>query len=120
MNKAVVTLELPVDLYGKLQTLAAEKQTNPLDVVDRLITTAHQQRGGMRKLNVLGNNADLSKTSRIDDVSSISNSEAILPTFDSIPQRIPGLHAGTVWMSDDFDEPLPDEFWLGEADEILT
>jgi hypothetical protein len=29
--------------------------------------------------------------------------------------RIPGLHAGTTWVSDDFDEPLPDEFWLGET-----
>lgn len=28
--------------------------------------------------------------------------------------RIPGLHAGKIWMSDDFDDPLPDEFWLGE------
>lgn len=33
-----------------------------------------------------------------------------------IPQtaRIPGLHAGTTWVSDDFDAPLPDSFWLGE------
>ena len=30
-----------------------------------------------------------------------------------IGQRIPGLHPGH-WMSDDFDEPLPDDFWLGE------
>jgi hypothetical protein len=30
-----------------------------------------------------------------------------------IGQRIPGLHPGH-WMSDDFDESLPDEFWLGE------
>jgi hypothetical protein len=30
--------------------------------------------------------------------------------------RIAGLHAGTMWMSDDFDDPLPDEFWLGEDD----
>lgn len=29
--------------------------------------------------------------------------------------RIPGLHAGTTWVSDDFDDPLPDEFWLGET-----
>jgi hypothetical protein len=28
--------------------------------------------------------------------------------------RVPGLHAGTTWVSDDFDAPLPDEFWLGE------
>lgn len=27
--------------------------------------------------------------------------------------RVAGLHPGH-WMSDDFDEALPDEFWLGE------
>lgn len=27
--------------------------------------------------------------------------------------RIAGLHAGMGWVSDDFDEPLPDEFWTG-------
>ena len=25
--------------------------------------------------------------------------------------RIPGLHAGDIWTSDDFDAPLPDQFW---------
>ena len=28
--------------------------------------------------------------------------------------RVAGLHEGQVWMSDDFDDPLPDSFWLGE------
>ncbi len=28
--------------------------------------------------------------------------------------RIPDLHAGQTWVSDDFDAPLPDSFWLGE------
>jgi len=28
--------------------------------------------------------------------------------------RIPGLHLGNAWISDDFNEPLSDEFWLGE------
>ena len=27
--------------------------------------------------------------------------------------RIPGLGIGSMWVSDDFDQPLPDEFWLG-------
>jgi hypothetical protein len=27
-------------------------------------------------------------------------------------QRVPGLDAGTTWVSDDFDEPLPDSFWF--------
>jgi hypothetical protein len=29
-------------------------------------------------------------------------------------QRVAGLHEGQIWMSDDFNEPLPDEFWLGD------
>lgn len=29
--------------------------------------------------------------------------------------RVPGLHQNAIWISNDFDEPLPDEFWLGEA-----
>jgi hypothetical protein len=28
--------------------------------------------------------------------------------------RKPGLHRGAFEISDDFDEPLPDSFWLGE------
>lgn len=26
-------------------------------------------------------------------------------------QRVAGLHAGAIWTSEDFDEPLPEEFW---------
>jgi len=29
------------------------------------------------------------------------------------PRRF-GLHEGEVWMSDDFNAPLPDSFWPGE------
>lgn len=28
-------------------------------------------------------------------------------------QRVPGLHPGSMKASDDFDAPLPDEFWVG-------
>ena len=30
------------------------------------------------------------------------------------PGRRAGLHPGAMVMSDDFDDPLPDSFWLGE------
>ena len=33
---------------------------------------------------------------------------------ESESPRILGLHQGQGWMSEDFDEPLPDEFWLGK------
>lgn len=45
----------------------------------------------------------------------VESVEASLPS----PQPFQfGLHHGLVWMSDDFDAPLPDSFWLGDdADE---
>jgi hypothetical protein len=38
----------------------------------------------------------------------------------SQPARVLGLHKGQLWMSDDFDAELPDEFWLGTDDEPAT
>ena len=45
----------------------------------------------------------------------------LVPLNTPIPSRIPGLHAhlGAAWVSDDFDDPLPDEFWIG-TDETPT
>jgi len=33
----------------------------------------------------------------------------------SLRQRIAGLHHGAITASPSFDEPLPDEFWAGNA-----
>jgi len=32
-----------------------------------------------------------------------------------IGKRVAGLHSGTIWMSEDFDEPLSEDFWTGDA-----
>ncbi len=32
-----------------------------------------------------------------------------------VGQRVAGPHAGAIWTSEDFDEPLPDEFRTGRA-----
>lgn len=29
-------------------------------------------------------------------------------------KRVGNLNPGSIWISDGFDAPLPDEFWLGE------
>jgi hypothetical protein len=29
----------------------------------------------------------------------------------SLNKRVLGLHKGKIWMSDDFNEPLPDDYW---------
>ena len=37
----------------------------------------------------------------------------IVPMADSPTPRIAGLHPGAIWTSEDFDEPLPEDFWAG-------
>jgi hypothetical protein len=41
----------------------------------------------------------------------------VMPRTTPLKQRIPGLSQGpegSFYMSEDFDEPLPDSFWFGE------
>ena len=37
----------------------------------------------------------------------------LVPFSEVAPGRVADLNKGEIWMSDDFDEPLPDEFWTG-------
>ena len=39
----------------------------------------------------------------------------LLPPEQTIAERVPGLHRGEIWMSDDFDAPLPDSFWSEQS-----
>ena len=39
----------------------------------------------------------------------------VVPIVISSMPRMAGLHAGAIWTSDDFDEPLPEDFWTGAA-----
>jgi antitoxin (DNA-binding transcriptional repressor) of toxin-antitoxin stability system len=36
----------------------------------------------------------------------------LVPLVKPPPNRVFGQHRGQVWMSPDFDDPLPDDFWL--------
>lgn len=38
----------------------------------------------------------------------------LVPVSPSNSSRQPDLHNGAIWTSDDFDQPLPDEFWMAE------
>jgi antitoxin (DNA-binding transcriptional repressor) of toxin-antitoxin stability system len=39
----------------------------------------------------------------------------LVPVSSSTSSRLPNLHSGAIWTSDDFDQPLPDEFWMAEV-----
>jgi len=40
---------------------------------------------------------------------------SLVPMKSPGGERIPGLHPDAIKTSDDFDQPLPDEFWTGKA-----
>ena len=37
----------------------------------------------------------------------------IVPVVSPTTPRVAGLHAGAIQTSEDFDEPMPEEFWTG-------
>ena len=37
----------------------------------------------------------------------------LVPMAGAPTPRVAGLHPGAIWTSEDFDEPLPEEFWTG-------
>ena len=59
----------------------------------------------------------LSAEERVQVARALRDLEAVkerLASAQAKPPRRAGLHPGAMVMSEDFDEPLPDRFWLGE------
>lgn len=82
------TIELLEELLGKLQHLLPENQQLLLTFAEFLLE---------RQMRSIPENTSV---------------KAAPPPGQ---QRVLGLHQGMGWMSEDFNEPLPDTFWLGEA-----
>jgi len=39
----------------------------------------------------------------------------LVPLASHPVKRVPGLHAGSMTIHADFDQPLPDDFWFGTS-----
>ncbi len=51
-----------------------------------------------------------------NDVIIVENNKPLarlVPISEDNQRRIAGLNKGKIWVSEDFDEPLPEEFWTG-------
>ncbi len=63
----------------------------------------------------------MSEVSRIIDYGQallgMSKSRQPIPEDKALKVRVLGLHRGAMQMSPDFDDPLPDSFWLGDESE---
>jgi len=70
-------------------------------------------------------NVDEAKNQLADLITIASEGGEVIITRDGKPlarlvpvaqvkKRTAGLNRGSIWTSKDFDEPLPDKFWLGQ------
>ncbi|MBC7812348.1 MAG: toxin-antitoxin (TA) system antitoxin [Burkholderiales bacterium] len=66
---------------------------------------------------------DIAETNLTDLLTLVEEGTEVILTKDEVPlarmlpmkpPRKPSLHAGMIRTSDDFDEPLGDDFWLGK------
>lgn len=48
-----ITIQLPARLYAELQSLAVDEQTDPVEIVARLVATARQRRAWLQDLTAL-------------------------------------------------------------------
>ena len=53
MDVSPVTIRLPASLYAELESLATEEQTDPVEMIGRLVTMAGQRRAWLRDLAAL-------------------------------------------------------------------
>ena len=53
MDAPVVTVRLPASLYAELESLATEEQTDPIEMIGRLVKVASQRRAWLRDLTAL-------------------------------------------------------------------
>lgn len=45
----------------------------------------------------------------------LKDGETPIARIVPVSSRTAGLHEGSIWMSPDFDEPLPEKFWTGKS-----
>lgn len=84
------------ELQGKWLLLPPGLQQQVLDFMEFLLDK-HQ-------LSRLSSNSELRDGSQEEAAEVVPNAKK---------PRVLGLNQGDVWMSNDFDEPLSDDFWLG-------
>jgi prevent-host-death family protein len=82
-----------------------EQLTTTVDVNE-----ARQQLSKLLALARAGNDVIISEASI-----PIARLTAVTPSSSTRKPRVAGLHAGAIWVSEDFDEPLPDSFWTGTS-----
>ncbi len=85
-----MTISIPLHLDDTTEQILSYEAKQRGISIETLVLQFVQQGIGLKKQTTLSNTTPVTK------------------------QRVLGLHQGLGWMSEDFDAPLGDEFWLQE------
>jgi len=58
MDTELVSLQIPARLFDRIKELAEQENTDPVEVVNQLITMAHQRRAWLNDLSTLRDQVD--------------------------------------------------------------
>jgi hypothetical protein len=94
MSDTVLTLEIPEALVERAQAVQIDLRQTLIDALQAKLPPIKEDVEILLQHRLSGNAL-----------------EAALRAYRS-GERVLGLHVGAFWMSEDFNDPLPDEFWL--------
>ena len=76
-----------------------------MNAIQKTVDVSVAQMSVQELLTLLNEGADVLLTNGNNPIA------RLVPIVQENPPRIAGLHLGAISTSDDFDEPLTDEFW---------
>jgi Arc/MetJ-type ribon-helix-helix transcriptional regulator len=104
MSKKTVTVELPAELVEKMQQVNADLSAFIAEAVRR----------DLERLGMVPHRPMNERMPTQEEIDAAVRESAARNASGLYPKRQLGLMKGQIWMSDDFDDPLPESFWLGE------
>ena len=107
MSDVLFTIRLPEELAAKAKAANVEIEAFLIDSLERKLAGATEGVDTQQTTNRMPTRAEVEAEIR---------QSAKRVESGKYPMRTLGLNKGTVWVSHDFDDPLPDEFWFGGDD----
>jgi hypothetical protein len=106
MSDKPLTVEIPEELLTQVESAQLDVRQIMIEAFNREINRLHLISSHGSTLLARYPSDEAIEQAIQDSLNRVASGVAGLRTL--------GLNAGSMWMSDDFDDELPDEFWFGD------
>ncbi|ELS01803.1 Protein of unknown function (DUF2281) [Xenococcus sp. PCC 7305] len=109
-------MDIEKNVIEKLRQLPLEKQRELLDFAE-FLSQQNVNKPNSQSIKDLSNELKVDTTKadidqiRLDFMDSLANKYQASNSGTTKSPRIMGLFSGKGWISEDFNDPLPDDFW---------